>query len=344
MRYLITGGAGFLGINLARHLLQRGELIRSLDTNPFDYPERHRVEVLDGDIRDPVIVDRAIAGTDVVVHCAAALPLCDPDDIFSTEVDGTRILLERCSANRIPRFIFISSTAVYGIPDHHPIREDDVLHGVGPYGEAKIMAEELCREYRSRGLCVSILRPKTFIGPERLGVFELLYSWAYEGRNFPVIGPGNNHYQLLDVEDLCQAIRLCATQDARLANDDFNVGAKAFGTLREEFQAVLDRAGHGKKVIGFPAWPATMVLRFLRFLGASPLYPWVYDTMAKESVVSIERIEQRLGFTPRYSSSEALTRNYDWYTAHRPKSGGKSGVTHRVPWNPGVFRVVRFFF
>ncbi len=344
MRFLITGGAGFLGVNLVRNLLQSGHQIRSLDIAPFDYPEKSQVDAIDGDIRDPGTVDRAISGADVVVHCAAALPLCGRKDIFSTEVDGTRVLLEGALAHNVGRFIFISSTAVYGIPNHHPICEYDALHGIGPYGEAKIRAEEVCRDYRSRGLCISILRPKTFIGPERLGVFELLYSWACEGRNFPVIGNGNNHYQLLDVEDLCQAIQLCATRDPKLVNDDFNVGAKQFGTLRQEFQAVLDHAGYGKRVIGFPAWPATMALRFLRFIGASPLYPWIYDTMTKESVVSIERIEQQLGFAPLYSSSQALTRNYDWYVANRPMFRGKTGMTHRLPWNPGVLRFVRYVF
>jgi nucleoside-diphosphate-sugar epimerase len=344
MRFLVTGGAGFLGINLVRYLLNCGEQIRSLDIAPFDYPEKSRVNVIGGDIRDPATVDRAISGTDIVVHCAAALPLCDRNQIFSTEEDGTRVLLERALVHNIARFIFISSTAVYGIPDHHPICEYDALHGVGPYGEAKIRAEEICREYRSKGLCVSILRPKTFVGPERLGVFELLYSWAYEGRNFPVIGSGNNHYQLLDVEDLCQAIELCATRDPQLVNDDFNVGARQFGTLRQEFQAILDHAGHGKRVIGFPACPATVALRLLRLIDASPLYPWIYDTMAKESVVSVDRIEKQLGFTPLYSSTRALIRNYDWYVANRPMFQGKSGMTHRVPWNPGVLRFVRFAF
>jgi len=93
-----------------------------------------------------------------------------------------------------------------------------------------------------------ILRPKSFVGPERLGVFELLYEWAYEGRNFPILGPGTNRYQLLDVEDLCKAVHLCATSDERLANDTFNVGATEFGTLKEDFQAVLNHAGQEDRV------------------------------------------------------------------------------------------------
>ncbi len=61
---------------------------------------------------------------------------------------------------------------------------------------------KLCEVFRGRGLCIPVLRPKTFVGPERLGGFELLYDWAYEGRGFPVLGSGGNRYQLLDVEDL----------------------------------------------------------------------------------------------------------------------------------------------
>ena len=110
-------------------------------------------------------------------------------------------MLEIAGRQAIKRFIFISSTSVYGIPDHHPVYEQDRLHGVGPYGIAKIDAERLCLESRAQGLCVPILRPKSFVGPERLGAFELLYEWAYEGRNFPVLGSGNNRYQLLDVAD-----------------------------------------------------------------------------------------------------------------------------------------------
>ena len=92
-----------------------------------------------------------------------------------------------------------------------------------------------------------ILRPKTFVGPERLGAFALLYDWAKDGRNFPVIGSGKNRYQLLDVEDLCAAIWLCMTKDRATVNDTFNIGAKQFATIREDFQAVLDAAGFGKQ-------------------------------------------------------------------------------------------------
>jgi len=343
--FLVTGGAGFLGINLARYLLARGETVVSFDRLAFDYEDvRDRVRDVTGDIRDRAAVDYALAGVDVVVHAAAALPHYTPQDIYTTDVEGTRIVLEAAHRHGVGRAIHISSTAVYGIPDHHPLVEDDRLVGVGPYGEAKVEAEQVCAEYRQRGLCVPILRPKSFVGPERLGVFAMLYDWARTGHNFPVPGSGRNRYQLLDVEDLCQAIYLAATKDCALANDTFNIGAKEFTTLAADYQAVLDAAGHGKRIVPLPAEPVLWALRILDRLGLSPLYPWVYETVGKDSFVSIEKAERILGFAPRYSTREALVRNYRWYLASYEKFAGQSGVTHRVPWSQGALGLAKLVF
>lgn len=343
-KHLITGGAGFLGINLARWLLARGEEVVSYDLLDFDYPERDRVHCVRGDIRDRAALDAAMDGVAIVTHTAAALPLYSKEDIYTTDVVGTRNVLDAARKAGVRRVIHVSSTAVYGIPDHHPLREDDRLHGVGPYGEAKIAAESACLEARTQGLCVPILRPKSFIGPERLGVFALLYDWASAGHGFPVLGDGKNPYQYLDVEDLCQAIWLCATLDEQIANDTFNVGAKVFGTMGEDFQAVLDHAGFGKKIRCFPAAPMIWVLRALELLKLSPLYKWVYETMSKESFVSIEKAERILGYRPQYSNRDALIRNYDWYLANVAKFANASGVTHRVPWKQGALGLAKRFF
>ena len=342
--YLITGGAGFLGINLARYLMARGQRVVVLDIAPFDYPERNQITEVAGDIRNAADVDRAMQGVDIVVHTAAALPLYKPEDIYSTDIDGLRTVLQSAHDHAVDRAIHISSTAVYGIPDHHPLYETDPLVGVGPYGEAKVTAEQICQEFRDKGLCIPIIRPKSFVGPERLGVFALFYDWAKDGKNFPVLGSGNNRYQLLDVEDLCAAIYLAATGDCAQVNDVFNIGAKEFTTLKEDYQAVLDYAGHGKRIVSLPAAPMIWTLRFLEALKLSPLYKWVYETVTEDSFVSIEKAEQVLGYTPRYSNKQALIRNYQWYIDHQADFQGKTGVSHRVPWKQGVLGVAKLFF
>ena len=344
MTFFVTGGSGFLGINMVRHLLARGHRVISYDIAPFEYPERKEITEITGDIRDSAKLEAAMKGADIVIHTAAALPLYAPEDIRSTDIDGTRNVCEAALLVGIERVIHVSSTAVYGIPDHHPLYENDELDGVGEYGKAKIAAEEICLEYREKGLCIPIIRPKSFIGPERLGVFALFYDWAADGRSFPMIGSGNNRYQLLDVEDLCEAIYLCATLPCEKVNDVFNIGAKEFTTMKEDYQAVLDRAGFGKKIRGFPAAPMIWTLRILEALRLSPLYKWVYETASKDSFVSIEKAERILGCHPKYSNKEALVRNYEWYLEHRAEFENAQGVSHRVPWKQGILVFAKYFF
>jgi len=343
-RFLITGGAGFLGINLTRHLLARGHDVVTLDLADFTYPERSRITELKGDIRDLATVKRAMQGVDMVVHTAAALPLYTPQDIYTTDIDGSRNVLQAAYEEGVERMIHISSTAVYGIPDHHPLFENDKLEGVGPYGESKVQVEGVSAEYRAKGMCVPVIRPKSFVGPERLGVFALFYDWAKDGKNFPVLGSGNNRYQLLDVEDLCDAIYLTATLDRDKVNDVFNIGAKEFTTFKEDYQAVLDYAGFGKKIIPLPAGPAIWTLRMLEKLNMSPLYRWVYETAVEDSFVSIEKAERVLGYAPKYSNKQALIRNYQWYIDHLSEFEGQSGVSHRVPWKQGALSVAKMVF
>ncbi len=344
-RFCVTGGSGFLGVNLVRWLLARGHDVACLDMAPFDYPDcRDRVRAVLGDIRDPAAVADAVQSCEIVVHCAAALPLYSKHDIFTTDVDGTRNVLAGAFDAGARRVVHVSSTAVYGIPDHHPLLEDDALDGVGPYGQAKIDAENVCLEFRRAGKCVPIIRPKSFIGPERLGVFAMLYDWAYTGHGFPMIGKGDNRYQLLDVEDLCDAIGLAATGPEALVNDTFNIGAEVFTTLKEDFQAVLDSAGRGRKIRCFPAGPVIAALKVLEFFRLSPLYKWVYETAGQESFVSIEKGKRILGYAPRYSNKDALIRNYQWYVAHLSEFATAKGVSHRVPWKQGLLRVAKWFF
>ncbi len=345
---LVTGGSGFLGINLIRWLLAHGAReVRSLDLVAFDYPEKDdpRVKTTVGDVRDKAAVTTLVAGCDAVVHCAAALPLCSDEEIRSTDVKGAWVVAEASKAAGIKRFVYISSTAVYGIPDHHPITETDPLIGVGPYGESKILAEGIVRDLDEGDFVVNILRPKSFVGPERLGAFALLYDWAYTGHHFPIIGNGKNRYQLLDVEDLCDAIGLALMHpDTEAVRDTFNVGSVEFTTMREDWQAVLTAAGHGKKIRGTPTWLVLPTLRLFEKLHLSPLYRWVYETAAKDSFVSTERLQTKLGWTPKYSTQSALLRNYEWYVANRDRFQGQTGTTHRVPWKQGILALIKHLF
>jgi nucleoside-diphosphate-sugar epimerase len=339
-RMLVTGGAGFLAYHIANLLHGKSFEVSLLDIADFregDYPQG--VAFLKGDVRDRSrMIEILREGKyDVVVHAAAALPLWPKRDIYEVNVAGTRNVVELSRHFGVERVVKICSTAVYGVPIKHPIEETDPLVGVGPYGESKILAEKVCDEFRAEGYCVPVLRPKTFVGTARLGVFQILYKWVADGAWVPVIGDGYNHYQLLEVEDLVQAIELCATAPAAQANDAFNVGAKEFKTVREDVGALCEAAGTGAQVIGTPAGPIKLALAFFEAVNLSPLYKWVYGTADKDSWVSTEKIERRLGWKPKYSNSQALVRSYEWYMAHRDELDAQgSGITHRVAWKQGI--------
>ena len=336
----ISGGAGFLGLHLARRVLADGGAVRTLDLAPLDDRELERgVEEVRGDIRSERDVRALVTGADVVVHAAAALPIqSSRASIRSVNVEGTANVLATALTAGVRRVVLISSTAVYGVPVKHPIEEDDPLVGVGWYGEAKIEAEQLAGEFGRRGLDVVIIRPKTFIGPERLGVFEILFDWIHEGRRIPILGDGGNLYQLLAVEDLVDAV--ARSFDAPVGGEALNVGAGSFGTVRDDLQALIDHVGSDSSLWPVPVRPAELSLRALELARLSPLAEWHYKTAHKDSFVSIEKARGLLGWEPRLSNAETLCATYDWYLAHLAEMRG-AGTTHRVPWNQQALGVLK---
>src|SRR4051794_4798875 len=332
VRWVISGGAGFLGLHLARRLVADGHEVRTLDVAPLDDPGLERdVEELRGDVRDPSAAGRLVEGADVLVHAAAALPIqASGESIRSVNLDGAAVTLVAALEAGVRRAVLISSTAVYGVPKHHPLREDAPLVGVGDYGESKIEAERVARRAGRRGLEVVIVRPKTFIGPERLGGFEIPFDWIREGRRIPILGDGSNPHQLLAVQDPVDATVAAAT--AEVAGETFNVGAISFGTVSSDLEGLIAHAGSGSRLRPVRARPAELALRALELARLSPLAEWHYRTAHRDSYVDVSKAQRLLGYEPRLSNEQALCETYDWYLAHRDAHRA-AGVTHRVPWD-----------
>ncbi len=343
--FLITGASGFLGYQLCNYLVTRGKTVRGIDIEVFDYPDiADKVTFFRGDIRDRQLLEEAMQGVDVIIHGAAALPLSSKKEIFSVNVTGTRNILQTAYDLGVKRVVFISSTAVYGIPKIDPVDECHPLKGVGPYGESKVEAERICSEFREKGLCVPILRPKTFAGPMRLGVFQILCDWVQDGKNIPIIGSGNNKYQLLHIDDLVEAIYLVSIAPENKANDTFNVGATEFRTMEADLQALLDYAGFGKHVVPIPSWMVIPTLKILEHLHLSPLYEWVYETAGRDHRVSVDKLQEALGWHPERSTADVWVDTYRWYVEECRGSKIQTGVSHRVAWKQGILKLAKLFF
>jgi len=348
MRVLVTGAAGVLGSNLVGHLQASGiDDLVTTDVSTRAFEGKKDTRFVAADLADERALGTALEGIDTVVHCASAAPSYSREEIEAIVVEGTERLLNLSAASgSVRRFVYVSSTAVYGIPTHCPVDEDDPLQPFhDPYNRAKIAAEAHCRSYRSRGLVVPILRPRTFVGPGRMGTFAMLNDWASAGKHFPLLGSGTNRYQLLDVADLCEAIRLTCTLPDTVVDDVFNIGASRFGTMREDYQAVLDEAGFGRRVVPLPARPVLWTLRALERAGLSPLYKRLYEKLQMDYHVSVDRARARLGFEPSFSNEQSLVRCYRWYRQHREEHEiTRTGKSNAVPWNQGLLRYGKVFF
>ena len=336
--HLVTGGAGFLGIQTARALDARGERVRILDIlPPTGAPPG--IEVVQADILDRARVAAAMDGIDVVHHAAAMVPLTKSTAGFwRVNVEGTQNALDGARAAGVAFFIHVSTSAVYGIPARCPITEETPPRPIEAYGRAKLEGERRVEAAARTGLPCAIMRPRTLIGVERLGIFQILFEWIREGRRIYVIGDGNQRFQFLHAAD---AVDVMVRLAERRPTGIFNVGAERFGTLREDLTALIRHAGTRARVVGTPAPLVINTLRVLDWLRLSPLAPWHYLTYHKAFHFDVSRARRELDWVPRYGNQEALIQSYDWFVAHAGAGGAETRSTHRKPVQQRILRLLK---
>ncbi len=341
-KVLITGGCGFLGCHLARKFLKLNYSVTLFDIAKLDAKDLlGKVSYIKGDIRNKKQIGNVVKGHNFVVHAAAALPIQrTKESIYSTNIDGTRNVLETSLDQKIKRVVFISTTAVYGVPKHLPEKETSPLDPIGYYGQSKIAAENLCLEYEKKGLSVNIIRPKTFLGPERLGVFQLWFEAINNGKRVFILGSGNNRYQLLAVSDVVDAIT--KAMQSKESGQIFNIGAKYFTTWRKDLGKVINLAKSRSKITSLPVMPSQLILGVLDKLNLSPIAPWHYKTMPIDSYVDVKKAEKILHWKPKKSNQELLVESYQWYKKHRNEIVNRVGDTHRVGWNFRVLNLTKY--
>jgi nucleoside-diphosphate-sugar epimerase len=343
-RVLVTGGCGFLGVHLTRQLLKDKYKVTLLDLVDLDAKDIiGKVKVIKCDVRDENKIEKAIKNQDYVVHAAAALPIVrEKKIIYDININGTRNVLDASLKNEIKRFVYISSTAVYGVPKHLPEAETNPLDPIGYYGESKVAGEKLCLEYAKKGLSVNIIRPKSFLGPERLGVFELWFEAIHNGKGVYILGNGNNKYQLLAVSDVVDAI--IKALEVEIKSEIFNIGANEFQTWNKDLGSVIEYAKSKSRIIKLPTLPAQILLGILERFNLSPIAAWHYKTMPVDSYISTKKAEKLLNWKPKKSNKELLIESYDWYKKHRNEIINKVGTTHRVGWNFKLLNLIKNLF
>jgi nucleoside-diphosphate-sugar epimerase len=335
-RALVTGGTGFLGLHLARALGQSGYEVRTLDIHPPGPRADPDWEFVNADVRDPDAMAKAVRGVDVVLDNAALVPVTRSDAATyrSVNVDGCRTTLE-AARNADVYVLHISSSAIYGIPNELPIMPTTPLAPFEPYGESKAAAEAVVVEARRNGQPVASLRPRTLLGEGRLGIFDVIFARIRAGKRVPMFGAGRNKVQMSDSEDFCSAALKAIEKQA---NDDYNVGAAVYGSVREDLQALIDHARTTATPTPVPTAAIRVVLEPLDAIGRSPFKVWHWKSAPKPFYFDLTKTKRELDWEPRYSNAEALIRAYDRYL-ERPQA--TSASAHRRPLEGGLARVLR---
>lgn len=335
---LVTGGSGYFGSLLVEELRRQGRPVRVLDlVDADDRPPD--VELVRGDIRDPATVARAVEGVDAVFHNVAQVPLARDKALFeSVNVGGTNTLLTACEAAGVRKVVYTSSSAVFGVPESNPVTRETPPRPAEAYGEAKYHGELLCRAAVSRGLDVTIVRPRTILGLGRLGIFGILFDWIADGAAVPVLGRGDNRYQFIHAHDLATACILAADRPGAAV---YNIGAEEFGTMRETLEHVCEYAGTGAHVTSLPTTATSKAMELTGLLGLAPFGAYHWIMYSKSMWFDVTPAQEELGWRAEFSTDAAFRDSYDWFLAHRNELKREGASMHRSPAKQGVLSIAK---
>ena len=341
-KYLVTGVSGYLGSKIANQLVSQGQFVVGVDTvrNPH-LP--NAIEFHQLDIRNKEELARLFLNVTVVIHSAALVPLTrNYRDFESVNVLGSRTVAELALENNVEAFVQISSSAVFGKNSREKINGLTTLSPTEPYGRSKFGGEkEVAKVLSGTNVSLSIVRPRTIIGDGRGGIFDLFFSWIESNQPIFTIGPGNQPFQFVHVDDLISAIQVIANSRATGA---FNVGTDRYSSLNDLFSSLVTHANSKSRVVHLPVAASILALTVLEKLNLSPLAPWHYKTFHLPFHFDTSPI-QSLGWKPKFSNDEMFASSYDSYLAWSKDAVQDPGTSpHASRLNAGVLDLMRRFF
>lgn len=341
---LVTGASGFFGGVLKRRLLREGHTVVNIDLEPDD-DSHPGLTSIQGDLRDSALLKRVFSEHrfDAVYHAAAQLAhgmKLDEELLWTSNVDGTRLLAEHARDAGVRPFVFVSTNCLWASNLGHPVNEErDIPAPIELYGKSKLAAERLLQEF-TNDLDVVIIRCPTIMDAGRLGLLAILYEFIDDNKTVWVVGKGDNHYQFIYAEDMAAACIL----GARYGKSDlFHIGSDDVKSMREVYEAVIRSSGSRSKVRSLPKAPTIAAMMLAHKLRVSPLGPYHYKMIAESFVFDTDRIKERLGWRPTLTNEEMLLRAYDYYAKNRAEISSRTHASaHRKPASMGVIRLLKW--
>lgn len=321
MQALVTGGTGFIGSHLTDQLLEQGYDVRVLrrTTSSTQFLKGKKASVALGDMTDKESLVHACEQVDVVFHVAALPRDWGPKKtFFEINFHGTKNLLDACIKNKVPRFVFMSSAAVYGFPrTHKPLTEDDKKRPTAKYGESKIKAEQLLWEYAKKyDITVSAIRSPLVIGPRDYLIAPFLIQALKQGRLF-YIGNGQQQISISDGRDVAFCLRLCAETE-KAHGQVYNV--KSFDSTPKQLIETLAEKIHVTAPKTQRSYLSAYLLASLieglwalRRKQNPPFTRHKVKVLGHTRQLDITKAEQDLHYRPRYTITSTIDDLVAWH-------------------------------
>lgn len=340
---LVTGVSGYLGVKIANRLIDNGYEVIGVDINRSPQLSE-KVVFHTVDVRHKEQIRTAFTGKiKTVIHAAALVPITRMyNEYKSVNVQGTQAVAEVSLEFQILNFVQISSSSVYRATSDAPMEPNLGLNPIEPYGKSKLKAEAIVEEtFRGTDISLAIVRPRTIIGPDRGGIFELFFSWISAGKPIFTIGKGDKPFQFIHVDDLVDAILIVSHTSA---SGVFNVGTDRYGSLRSVFQDLILHARSKSRVIALPKSLTISALFILELMKLSPLTSWHYRTLPRAFHFNISSMKN-LGWSPKFSNAEMLIQAYDSYLARGGRMEHTVGSSpHSRPVKGGILAWIQKIF
>jgi len=318
MKFYIFGGNGFVGRYLANKMIDQGKDVVVIDILPeLDKRIDKKCSFISLDIRDKAKLETLdIQNNDILINLAAnqyhtKVPRDRYNYFFETNTTATKNILETALEKGCMNYIMFTTDMTYGKPQYLPVDTMHPQNPFGPYGLSKKVCEEICREYREKGMNITIFRPRMINGPGRLGILVKLFKLIDWNLPVPTIGNGKNHYQMISVFDCVDAI-LCAI-DKGIPNKEYNLGSKNSPNITTLLKGVVKSAGSHSIVIHTPGKMVKWVLGLLDNVGLTIMYPEQFMIADEEYVLDISETEEDLGWNPKYNDEDMLKEAYRMY-------------------------------
>jgi len=333
VKALVTGATGFLGGALTRRLSGMGWQVAALGRNAAKLKELEMsgMRVLQADLKDKEKMSDACKDQDIVFHCAALpSPWGNFEAFYQANVIGTRNVIRGCEEHKVRRLVYVSTPSLYfGYASRTDVKETDSLpEPVSNYAATKILAEQELDEAFARGLAAIAIRPRALFGPGDTVIFPRLIPRLQSGR-LPVLGDGENVVDLTYIDNVVDALLLCAESPENTLGKKYNISngePVKIWKLIERICAELNLQPPQRKISYQTANAAASVIEFVyRLIPTQPEPPLTrmsVSMLAHSTTLDISAARNELGYQPRVSVDEGVQRFMKWWKESMSLRGG----------------------